>query len=112
MTDELTKPLAEETAIQTLRAELIQDAGGRWRRMPRDVLSIALSRERSATSFFRRRFSSSRALSRLVSPTWSPPYWRRQRSNVVSVIPWRRQSSHTTPPAAASCRVGAWSGAM
>ena len=46
---------------------------------PTTSLSIALSSERSATSFFSRRFSSSRARNRLASDTWSPSYFARQR---------------------------------
>lgn len=42
-------------------------------------LSIALSRERSATGFFSRRFSSSRPRSRSTSETWTPSHLPRQR---------------------------------
>ena len=47
--------------------------------------SIWLSSDRSATSCFSRRFSSSRSFSRFASSDFIPPYWFRQRWYVASL---------------------------
>src|SRR3546814_6874246 len=60
--------------------------------------SAALSSIDSASSFFRRRFSSSSPFSRAASDGPIPPYFDFQRSNVCSLIPCRRQTSAVGDP--------------
>src|SRR5262245_61465329 len=73
----------------------------RTRQFPsRASLSMALSNPASASSFFRRLFSSSSSLSRLASSAFMPPYWFRQRWKVASLIPRAWQTSPIVRPAA------------
>src|SRR5215212_1129729 len=62
-------------------------------------LSAWLSSMASASSCLRRRFSSSSALSRLASDTFTPAYLARHLSKVVGETLWRRQSSSSFAPA-------------
>jgi len=65
--------------------------------------SICLSRLRSATMRFNRRFSSSSCLKRRSSETPRPPYFFFHRKYVCSAIPIFRQTSATRVPVSA-CR--------
>src|SRR5690242_12497479 len=42
MADDLTAPTPQETAVQTLRAELVQDGGARWRRILEKFVMAAI----------------------------------------------------------------------
>src|SRR6202047_1651952 len=69
---------------------------------PSRSLSAALSSIDSASSLFKRRFSSSSALRRRASQTSRPPYFDFHLYSVALEIPWRRHTSSVFAPASCS----------
>src|SRR5205085_4460987 len=69
---------------------------------PSRSLSAALSSIDSASSLFKRRFSSSSALRRRASETSRPPYLDFHLYSVALEIPWRRHTSSVFAPASCS----------
>lgn len=69
---------------------------------------MALSRERSATSFFSLRFSSSNSFRRRISSGRSPSYFFFQLNYIASLIPAVRQTSATGWPSAACFKMNAF----